>query len=143
MRSWVSPLDIPSFDVKRPGRPGLCQVCRAKRGYAQPTVRIFVAAGPFGPSLTSNSTFWFSFSDLKPLIWISVWWAKRSLPPASGVMKPKPFASLKNLTVPVAMYSLPYSIARAEPGPGDGHEIKGGNWAAASLPRFGGVGVDD
>src|SRR5829696_823905 len=31
------------------------------------------------------------------------WWTKRSLPPSSGVMKPKPFSSLNHFTVPVAM----------------------------------------
>src|SRR3954470_2094510 len=34
---------------------------------------------------------------------MAVWWTKRSLPPAPGVMKPKPFSSLTHLTVPVAM----------------------------------------
>src|SRR5581483_9200545 len=32
-------------------------------------------------------------------------WTKRSRPPSSGVMKPKPLSSLNHLTVPVAMYS--------------------------------------
>src|SRR5581483_9550518 len=31
-------------------------------------------------------------------------WTKRSRPPSSGVMKPKPLSSLNHLTVPVAMY---------------------------------------
>src|SRR5208283_4406246 len=34
-------------------------------------------------------------------------WANRSSPPPSGVMKPKPFASLNHLTVPVGMFSSP------------------------------------
>src|SRR5664279_801216 len=36
-------------------------------------------------------------------------WTKTSLPPPSGVMKPKPFVALKNLTVPVfeAMPAVP------------------------------------
>src|SRR3954451_22013065 len=33
-------------------------------------------------------------------------WTKRSRPPSSGEMKPKPFSSLNHLTVPVAMYFL-------------------------------------
>src|SRR4051794_32148256 len=32
-----------------------------------------------------------------------VWWTKRSLPPSSGVTKPKPLSSLNHLTTPVAM----------------------------------------
>src|SRR5919106_4549375 len=34
---------------------------------------------------------------------MELWWAKRSLPPPSGVMNPKPFESLNHFTVPVAM----------------------------------------
>src|SRR3954452_2370119 len=34
------------------------------------------------------------------------WWTKRSLPPSSGVTKPKPLSSLNHLTVPVAMMML-------------------------------------
>src|SRR3954452_17522517 len=36
-----------------------------------------------------------------------VWWTKRSLPPSSGVTKPKPFSSLNHLTVPVAILESP------------------------------------
>src|ERR1700735_2459731 len=64
---------------------------------------MFDACLPFGPCLTSNVTFWFSCNDLKPLLCISEKCAKRSSPPPSGVMKPKPLASLNHLTVPVAM----------------------------------------
>src|SRR3954451_20336079 len=35
-----------------------------------------------------------------------VWWTKRSLPPSSGVTKPKPLSSLNHFTVPVAMIFL-------------------------------------
>jgi hypothetical protein len=31
---------------------------------------------------------------------MAVWWTKQSLSPFSGVMKPKPFASLNHFTVP-------------------------------------------
>src|SRR3954462_3810687 len=35
-----------------------------------------------------------------------LWWTKRSLPPSSGVTKPKPLSSLNHLTVPVAIAFL-------------------------------------
>src|SRR4051812_31411795 len=35
-----------------------------------------------------------------------VWWTKRSLPPSSGVTKPKPLSSLNHFTVPLAMIFL-------------------------------------
>src|SRR5215216_3460650 len=38
---------------------------------------------------------------------MALWWTKRSLPPSSGVMKPKPLSSLNHLTVPVAMGADP------------------------------------
>ena len=64
---------------------------------------MFVAWSPFGPVVMSKETFWFSFRLLKPEPWIAEKCANTSLPPPSGVMKPKPFASLNHLTVPVAM----------------------------------------
>src|SRR5215469_10169578 len=73
---------------------------------------MFAACLPFGPCLTSNDTFWFSCRDLKPDAWISEKCANRSSPPPSGVMKPKPFASLNHLTVPVAMLLVPKKIKR-------------------------------
>src|SRR5262245_2147750 len=39
-------------------------------------------------------------------------WTKRSRPPSSGVMKPKPFSSLNHLTVPVPMLSLTLLLER-------------------------------
>jgi mono/diheme cytochrome c family protein len=41
-------------------------------------------------------------------------WTKTSCPPLSGVMKPKPLSSLKNLTVPVAMklFLVRYEVAQ-------------------------------
>jgi hypothetical protein len=65
---------------------------------------ILAACLPFGPCFTSKLTFWFSCSDLKPLPWTSEKCANRSSPPPSGVMKPKPFASLNHFTVPVAIF---------------------------------------
>src|SRR3954467_8220459 len=68
---------------------------------------MFCACGPLGPCATSKLTFWFSLSVLKPLPWIAEKCAKRSLPPSSGVMKPKPLESLNHLTVPVLMSVFP------------------------------------
>src|SRR3569833_1239280 len=64
---------------------------------------MFEACLPLGPVVTSKLTFWFSCRDLKPLELIAEKCAKRSSPPLSGVMKPKPFASLNHLTVPVSI----------------------------------------
>src|SRR3954447_23904087 len=44
---------------------------------------------------------------------MALWWTKRSLPPSSGVMKPKPFSSLNHLTVPVAMMWVFLPLLRA------------------------------
>src|SRR5450631_2454180 len=63
---------------------------------------------PLGPCTTSKVTFWPSLSDLKPLMLIAEKCANKSSLPSSGVMKPKPFASLNHLTVPFAMLLLPY-----------------------------------
>src|SRR6478735_6696989 len=49
----------------------------------------------------SNSTFSPSARDLNPSAWIAEWCTKQSFAPPSGVMKPKPFASLNHFTVPV------------------------------------------
>src|SRR5437879_5956101 len=40
--------------------------------------------------------------------------ANRSSPPSSGVMKPKPFASLNHLTVPVAIQHVPHRNEQSE-----------------------------
>jgi hypothetical protein len=62
------------------------------------------AWSPLGPAVTSKETFWPSLRDLNPSPLMDEKWAKRSLLPSSGVIKPKPLASLNHLTVPVAMY---------------------------------------
>src|SRR5574343_542600 len=62
---------------------------------------------PFGPCTTSKLTRWPSVSDLKPCMLIAEKCANRSSPPSSGVMKPKPLASLNHLTIPVAMCNYP------------------------------------
>src|SRR3989337_2401954 len=61
---------------------------------------------PLLPAVTSKDTFCPSFSDLNPGMLIAEKWAKRSSPPPSGVMKPKPFASLNHFTVPVAIVTF-------------------------------------
>ena len=58
------------------------------------------ACRPFWPWTTLKETFWPSCSDLKPVPWIERKWTKTSWP-LSGVMKPKPLASLNYFTVPV------------------------------------------
>src|SRR5512141_3374349 len=68
--------------------------------------RTFAAWSPFGPFVTSNSTFWPSARVRNPSAWIAVWWQKTSSPPLSCVMKPKPFASLNHFTEPVAIYGI-------------------------------------
>src|SRR3970040_2249180 len=61
---------------------------------------------PLGPCTTSKETFWPSLRDLKPLMLIAEKCANKSSLPSSGVMKPKPFASLNHLTVPFAMLNF-------------------------------------
>src|SRR5688500_15825911 len=58
---------------------------------------------PLLPWVTSKETFWPSFRVLNPGMLIAEKCAKRSSPPPSGVMKPKPFESLNHFTVPVAI----------------------------------------
>src|SRR5581483_8659847 len=68
---------------------------------------MFDACLPFGPCTTSKVTFWPSLRVLNPFIWMAEKCANRSSPPSSGVMNPKPFASLNHLTVPVAIPTSP------------------------------------
>jgi len=70
---------------------------------------MFDACLPLGPWTTSKLTLSPSFSDLKPAILMAEKCAKRSSLPSSGVMKPKPLASLNHLTVPVAILLIPSS----------------------------------
>src|SRR5580765_5286451 len=67
---------------------------------------MLAARGPFGLCSTSYCTLSFSFSVLKPLAWIDEKCTKRSLLPSSGVMKPKPFASLNHFSLPVLIVSF-------------------------------------
>src|SRR3954454_3319396 len=66
-------------------------------------MRTLLACGPFCPWLVSNSTWSPSLSDLKPDASMALKWTKTSLLPSSGVIKPKPFASLNHFTVPLAI----------------------------------------
>src|ERR1700761_7292182 len=68
---------------------------------------MFDACLPLGPCTTSKLTFWPSLRVLNPFIWIAEKCANRSSPPSSGVMNPKPFASLNHLTVPVDIPTSP------------------------------------
>src|SRR3546814_4590261 len=70
---------------------------------------MFNACLPLGPWMISNATFWPSFRVLKPFIWMDEKCANKSSPPSSGVMKPKPFASLNHLTVPVDLGLSPWT----------------------------------
>src|SRR5687767_227253 len=57
----------------------------------------------------SNSTRSPSERLRKPSALMAVWWTKQSFSPFSGVMNPKPFASLNHFTVPVVrMLSIPF-----------------------------------
>src|SRR5512139_2313759 len=87
------------INKKNPGEPGF--FTSGRKDYD--TTWMFEACLPLGPVVTSKLTRWFSCRDLKPLELIAEKCAKRSSPPLSGVMKPKPFASLNHLTVPVSI----------------------------------------
>src|SRR3954451_19124300 len=68
------------------------------------------AFGPLGPFSASKLTFAPSGRERKPFELIPVWWTKRSFPPSSGVMKPKPFSSLNHFTVPVAIVLILHEV---------------------------------
>mmetsp|Transcript_41906 Transcript_41906/g.132298 ORF Transcript_41906/g.132298 Transcript_41906/m.132298 type:complete len:247 (-) Transcript_41906:19-759(-) len=69
---------------------------------------------PFS-STASYSIFSPSPSERKPSAWIADWWTKRSSPPLSGVMKPKPFCELNHLTVPLS-FMLTGGLRRGDAG---------------------------
>src|SRR6266403_50087 len=117
----------------------------------QPTLRTLAACGPLGPSCTSYSTFWPSARLRNPSDWMAVWWTNTSLPPASGVMNPKPFASLNHFTVPLGILHSPaqngavvWWVTYAAPAPapsGPGlrslpQDTGGGPHPLRILPRF-------
>src|SRR5690554_4470754 len=87
----------------------------------------------------SNSTRSPSWSVLKPSPLISEWWTKQSFDPSSGVTKPKPFASLNHLTVPVVrilLYLL--GVCRA---PRRGESVLVGNPSDTASPAPLAMGV--
>src|SRR3989454_7876925 len=79
---------------------------------ARYTGLMLAARGPLGLCSTSYCTLSFSFSVLNPLAWMDGKCTKRSLLPSSGVMKPKPLASLNHFTVPVLMSVSLISIGK-------------------------------
>ena len=62
--------------------------CGRNSADADQAAWMLLACLPFGPVVTSNETFWPSFSDLNPGMLIAEKCAKRSSPPPSGVMNP-------------------------------------------------------
>src|SRR5262249_30020732 len=70
---------------------------------------------PLLPAVISKETFWPSLSVLNPAMLMAEKCAKRSSPPPSGVMKPKPFASLNHLTVPVAICTFLCEVEQGVP----------------------------
>src|SRR5215213_3111834 len=58
-------------------------------------------------------------------------WTKRSFPPSSGVMNPKPLSALNHLTVPVAnfLFHLPRALlmngTKGTPAPSDSLRLRG------------------
>src|SRR4029453_13684487 len=79
------------------------------RGSGQ-ALRTLAAWSPFGPLVTSNSTLSPSDRLLKPWAWMALKCTNTSSP-ASWVMKPKPFASLNHLTVPLAIEPTSFFLA--------------------------------
>src|SRR2546422_223831 len=73
---------------------------------------MLAARGPLGLCSTSYCTLSFSLRVLYPLAWMDEKCTKRSLLPSSGVMKPKPLASLNHFTVPVLMSVSLISIGK-------------------------------
>src|SRR5207253_8381367 len=114
------------YGEKKPGVARLF-ISRDNQRY---TAWMLEACFPLGPVVTSNETFWPSFSDLNPGMLIAEKCANKSSPPPSDVMKPKPLASLNHFTVPVAMFSNSLK-----------QKIIGSNPADVSISRTGKYGV--
>src|SRR5476649_1227257 len=64
------------------------------------------ALGPFVSGIALNETRWPAFKLVKPASVSEVVGTNTSLVFSSGVIKPKPFTALKNLTVPVCIFFL-------------------------------------
>src|SRR2546427_8638064 len=102
------------FATRPRGRTGAARVSFVT-GLTSParyTGLMSAARGPLGLCSTSYWTLSFSFSVLNPLAWMDEKCTKRSLLPSSGVMKPKPLASLNHFTVPVLMSVSLISIGK-------------------------------
>src|SRR5205807_1342208 len=98
------------FATRPRGRIGAARVSFTSP--ARYTGLMLAARGPLGLCSTSYCTLSFSFRVLNPLAWMDEKCTKRSLLPSSGVMKPKPLASLNHFTVPVLMSSSLISVAK-------------------------------
>ncbi len=72
-------------------------------------VETSVASGPLRPFAIVYSTFCPSRIESGPPLMFDMW-TKTSFPPASGVMNPKPFCLLKNLTVPLLLLDTLFSV---------------------------------
>jgi len=66
---------------------------------------MFSACGPFWPLVTVNDTRWPSTKVLKPEPVMALKCANTSGPDSCSI-KPKPFASLNHLTVPVVVFDI-------------------------------------
>mmetsp|Transcript_21006 Transcript_21006/g.62126 ORF Transcript_21006/g.62126 Transcript_21006/m.62126 type:complete len:225 (-) Transcript_21006:27-701(-) len=95
------PLPPPPLPPPPPPPPPLSPLTYAPNGPV--TLVAFILPSS---STGSYSIFSPSPSERKPSAWIADWWTKRSSPPLSGVMKPKPFCELNHLTVPVSVGML-------------------------------------
>src|SRR6185312_16268478 len=91
-----------------------CKACLDLWGYAAGAAEICDSSGitseacmPLGPCTISNRTRWPSFRLRNPCARIAEKCTKTSAPPPSGVMNPKPLASLNHLTVPTAIRKTP------------------------------------
>src|SRR6266446_7382509 len=104
------------FATRPRGRIGAARVSlMTGPGFTSPvryTGLMLAARGPLGLCSTSYCTLSLSFSVLNPLAWMDEKCTKRSLLPSSGVMKPKPLASLNHFTVPVLMFVSLISIRK-------------------------------
>src|SRR5262245_5227998 len=120
-RSGAQAGQRPPSDSRRPSRRAgrkrrrSCQEADAAKGIGTVYAGlIFTAFGlPFlGSILVSKETFCPSLSEFIPDCSTAEMWTKTSGPPPSTTMKPKPFCSLKNFTVPVGIGYYPRLVRR-------------------------------
>src|SRR5690348_16792004 len=74
---------------------------------ASPSPVTSEACMPLGPCTISNFTRWPSFRLRNPCARMAEKCTNTSAPPPSGVMKPKPLASLNHFTVPTDIWKTP------------------------------------